>query len=140
MIRKFKLEDLNDVMAIWLQSNMEAHDFIPQSYWQDNFEMVKEMLPQAEIYVYEQECIQGFIGIMEGYIAGLFVRRADRSRGIGQQLVQYVKKEYNQLTLNVYEKNEDALAFYEKQDFECTGKSVDVHTNEVELAMRWEKR
>ena len=64
MIRKLQNSDINSVAEIWLDTNIKAHDFISQQYWIDNFEMVKEMFLQAEIYVYEnEEQIQGFIGL-----------------------------------------------------------------------------
>ena len=40
--------------------------------------MVKKILPQAEIYVYEDNVtkeINGFIGLTDNYIAGLFVKK-----------------------------------------------------------------
>lgn len=52
MIRKFRENDLPSIMQIWFDSNVEAHSFIPAKYWRDNFEMVKDMLPKAEIYIY----------------------------------------------------------------------------------------
>ena len=43
MIRKMKQEELNEVMNIWLETNIKAHNFIPQKYWEDNFEFVKNL-------------------------------------------------------------------------------------------------
>ncbi len=54
MIRQFVPEDLDEVMQIWLKTNQEAHNFISPDYWSSHYDMVKEMLPQAEIYVYEK--------------------------------------------------------------------------------------
>ena len=46
---------------IWLKTNLKAHDFIPEQYWTSNYESVKEMMLQAEVYVYEDDkMIQGF--------------------------------------------------------------------------------
>ena len=73
MIRKFHRNDLSAVMEIWLETNIQAHSFIPQKYWMDNFEMVKDMLPEAELYVYEDDNTHqadGFIGLTDNYIAG----------------------------------------------------------------------
>jgi len=42
--------------------------------------MVKEMLPLAEIYVHEVDStnqIDGFIGLNNDYIEGIFVKEAD---------------------------------------------------------------
>ena len=38
--------------------------FIPEQYWTSNYELVKEMMSQAEVYVYEDnKMIQGFVGL-----------------------------------------------------------------------------
>ena len=44
MIRKFETQDLDAVMQIWLQANLDAHAFIPASFWTDHFEIVRDML------------------------------------------------------------------------------------------------
>jgi putative acetyltransferase len=44
MIREFKIDDLETVMKIWLETNIEAHNFIDKSYRQENYKMVEEML------------------------------------------------------------------------------------------------
>ena len=50
------------------------------------------MLPEAEVYVYEKDDdIRGFIGMMENYIAGIFVDEKFRSCGIGRELLDYAK-------------------------------------------------
>ena len=53
MIRKAKLPDIEDAADIWLEANIKAHDFIPADYWEAQFKTVKELLAQAELYVYE---------------------------------------------------------------------------------------
>ena len=55
MIRKLRKADIDSVADIWLDTNRKAHAFIPTSYWERNFASVKEMLPQAEVYVYETD-------------------------------------------------------------------------------------
>lgn len=74
MIRDFRTTDIDRVMHLWLSTNILAHNFIDSEYWQNNFESVKEMMPKASIYVYEQNGeIQAFIGLMKSFIAGIFV-------------------------------------------------------------------
>lgn len=53
MIRKLQKSDIIKVADIWRDTNIEAHNFIPAQYWESNYETVKEMLSQAEVYVYE---------------------------------------------------------------------------------------
>ena len=92
MIRKLRKADIDSVADIWLDTNRKAHAFIPASYWERNFASVKEMLPQAEVYVYENNNkIQGFIGLKDDYIEGIFVADEMQSHGIGKKLLDYVK-------------------------------------------------
>ncbi len=75
MIRKFESQDLDAVMQIWLHGNLDAHPFIQASFWTGHFETVRDMLPQAELYVHENEDTQqidGFIGLTENHIEGIF--------------------------------------------------------------------
>ena len=48
MIRKMQNTDINRVADIWLKTNLKAHDFISEQYWISNYELVKEMMSQAE--------------------------------------------------------------------------------------------
>ena len=74
MIRELQKADINKVADIWLDTNIKAHSFIPAQYWKDNFELVKEMLLQSEVYIYEDNReIQGFIGLNGEYVEGIFV-------------------------------------------------------------------
>ena len=140
MIRKFENLDLDTVMQIWLHGNLDAHAFIPASFWEAHFEMVRDMLPQAELYVHENEAprkIDGFIGLTENHIEGIFVAKAARSKGIGKALLEYAKPRKPCLTLSVYQKNERALAFYRHEQFVVQSEGIDEDTNEAEIQMLW---
>ena len=101
MIRIIQEKDIDTVAEIWLDTNISAHNFINSRYWLSNFEMVKKMLFQAEVYVYENNSgIQGFIGLEQNYIAGIFVRQKFQSHNIGKQLLDFAKTIRNELTLN----------------------------------------
>ena len=143
MIRKFENLDLDAVMQIWLQANMDAHAFIPASFLEAHFEMVRDMLPQAELYVHENEAprqIDGFIGLTENHIEGIFVAKAARSKGIGKALLEYAKSRRPRLDLSVYQKNERALAFYRREQFTVQSEGIDEDTNEAELQMLWSRQ
>ena len=140
MIRKFESRDLDAVMQIWLHSNLDAHAFIAASFWTEHFEMVHDLLPQAELYVHENENtgqIDGFIGLTENHIEGIFVAKAARSKGIGKALLEYAKPRKPCLTLSVYQKNERALAFYRHEQFVVQSEGIDEDTNEAEIQMLW---
>ena len=140
MIRKFEALDLAAVMQIWLHGNLDAHAFIPVSFWTGHFEIVRDMLPQAELYVHENEAtrqIDGFIGLTENHIEGIFVAKAARSKGIGKALLDYAKSRRPRLDLSVYQKNERALAFYRHEQFVVQSEGIDEDTNEAEIQMLW---
>ncbi len=141
MIRKLKEKDINIVMEIWLETNISAHNFISKEYWMNNYEFVKNELPKSEIYVYEErDNIYGFIGIINGYIEGIFVKEEHQSKGIGKKLLDYCKEKYSKLLLNVYEKNYNAIRFYNREKFKIIGKKIDSTTKEVEYDMEWKKK
>lgn len=141
MIRKFQKADTGQVMQIWQNGNEEAHFFIPKEYWQSNFSMVQEQLVQADVFVYvTDEKIQGFIGIMDDYVAGVFVDGKYRSQGVGKQLLDYVKRRYCSLSLGVYQKNKRAVNFYLREGFSIVSKELDEATEEMEYTMVWKSR
>ena len=142
MIRAFKENDLSAVMQIWLDTNIKVHSFISKCYWTDNYDMVKDILPQAEVYVYEKDItnqIEGFIGLTDNYIAGLFVKENVQSEGIGKQLLDYVKDVKASLKLNVYDKNRRAIKFYQREQFVIRSETLDDNTKEKELIMVWKR-
>lgn len=143
MIRTFRANDLDDVMQIWIDTNIRAHSFISKEYWINNYITVKDILPQAEIYVYEDEHdskrIDGFIGLTDSYIAGIFVRESVQSRGIGKQLLDYAKGIKQTMSLRVYQKNTRAVLFYQREQFTIQSESIDDNTAEKEYTMIWSK-
>ena len=139
MIRHLNETDLTEILSVWLNTNLQAHSFIPAEYWKENYDIVKQMLPQAEVYVYEQNGhIAGFIGLMEQEIAGLFVQDTLQSKGIGKQLLDYVKKRKSCLTLHAYRKTQRAVQFYLREQFYIQSQETDSSTGEREYVMKWE--
>lgn len=139
MIRKLQKTDINRVADIWLKTNLKAHYFIPEQYWTNNYEVVKEMLPQADVYVYEDDkIIQGFVGINDEYIEGIFVSDEMQSRGIGKMLLDYIKDKKDKLQLKVYQKNVRAMSFYQREGFTIQSEEMDEFTGEKEYVMNWE--
>lgn len=137
-IRALREEDLPAVLEIWLSANLQAHDFIPEKYWKGNLPMVRQMLPQAQVLICEDEGkILGFSGIDNGHIEGIFVDAPVRSRGIGKALLNEWKRRFPVLTLCVYEKNKSALAFYLREGFSKVCLQQDEVTGEMEYAMVW---
>ena len=110
--------------------------------WTDNYEMVRSVLPQAEIYVYENDAtkqIDGFIGLSNEYIEGIFVREGIQSNGIGKQLLEYAKCVKSNMSLCVYQENTRAIQFYQREQFVIQSENIDDNTNQKEYVMIWKK-
>ena len=144
MIREFKRDDINKVADIWLDTNIKAHNFIPAEYWKSNFKSVKEALLLAEVYVYEYDTeIQGFIGLNDEYVEGIFVSGEMQSQGIGKILLNYAKDKRNKLHLNVYQKNARAISFYKREGFEIQhsglNRKLTLEKGEINMAKKEER-
>ena len=141
MIRKLLNGDIDRVADIWLKTNLKAHYFISNQYWKSNYELVKEMMPQSEVYVFEADkMIQGFIGLNDEYIEGIFVSDEMQSCGIGKLLLDYIKDKKVRLQLNVYQKNARAISFYQREGFIIQCEGLDEATGEKEYTMLWKQK
>ena len=87
----------------------------------------------------ENEKIQGFIGLTDTYIAGIFVKTTEQSKGIGTDLIRMVMKLKDQLQLNVYKKNRRAVVFYQHHGFKIVNQETDENTSEEEYTMEWHR-
>ena len=141
MIRKLLSGDIDRVADIWLKTNLKTHYFISNQYWKSNYELVKEMMSQSEVYVFEADkMIQGFVGLNDEYIEGIFVSDEMQSCGIGKLLLNYIKDKKDRLQLNVYQKNARAISFYQREGFIIQCKGLDEATGEKEYTMLWKQK
>ena len=137
-IRKANIEDINRVMDIWLQANLEAHNFVDPSYWKYNFALVKQEIQSADVFVVEvKNEIVGFAGLKEDYLAGIFFIQKVRHQGLGTELLNYLKHRYPQLILDVYQKNRAAVNFYRKNGFKVIQEKEYQNQSLNEYQMMW---
>ena len=140
MVEKSKENDLNSIIDIWLRANIQAHNFIPETYWRENLEIVKkEYIPKSDTYVYKQrEKIKGFISIVnKNFIGALFVDTAFQGQSIGTQLIEFCKKNYPSLLLHVYCENKKSIAFYKKCGFKIIKQQETQLKGHLEYVMQW---
>ena len=142
MIREYTQPDADVTVSIWLNASIEAHNFIPQSYWENKVDDMKNIyLPNSNTFVYEQENqIIGFISLIDDYLAAIFVSPQYQNIGIGKELMNHVKSKKEELLLKVYIKNKSSVEFYKRQGFRIIGEQQDEDTVEMEYKMKWSKK
>ncbi|CAK7040888.1 MULTISPECIES: N-acetyltransferase [Fusobacterium] len=142
MIRNLKNDDIDIVMELWKNSTIEAQNFIPDSYWLENYDNVKNnYLPNSDTYVYEEDGeIKGFVSLIENiFIGGLFIRVDSQRKGIGSVILDFLKERNDKLQLTVYDKNVRAMKFYLKSGFKILNTEIDKKTREKEHLMEWRR-
>tara|TARA_R110001599_G_scaffold283796_1_gene485790 strand:+ start:599 stop:1069 length:471 start_codon:yes stop_codon:yes gene_type:complete len=139
MIRPYRPSDSAAVLDLWLEASIKAHDFVPEAFWREQLDAMREhYLPQSETLVLEEQGqVLGFLSLHEHRLAALFVSPIAQGRGLGRQLLDEAKRRRSALELSVYSANARAVAFYQAGGFSTVAESPDPHTGQPELVMRW---
>ncbi|WP_099192299.1 N-acetyltransferase [Tepidibacter mesophilus] len=143
MIKKLEKLEIEEIMNIWLKTNITAHSFIPEEYWIKNYNLVKEeYLPISTTFVYKEDSvIKGFISIIDNsFIGGLFVLDNYQGQGIGKKLLNYCKSLYPSLELAVYTENRSSVNFYKHCGFIIKKEQQNEDSGFIEYVMKWIKK
>ncbi|WP_202078800.1 N-acetyltransferase [Caldalkalibacillus salinus] len=140
-IRRLNNKDMDQVIDIWVEGSVAAHDFISPDYWESKkIDMKTTYLPMADTFViHERDHILGFVSMVDHYLAALFVDIKKQKKGYGKQLLRYIKQKQDMIELKVYQKNKNAIHFYLKNGFRIEADTIDEPTAESEYVMVWEK-
>lgn len=121
MIKELEEQEVNQVMDIWLDTNITGHSFIEKEYFERNYDEVKnKYFPASKTFVFkEDEIIKGFVSVMDkGFIGALFVKKEYQGNGIGTTLLKHIEAVYKKLELCVFKENKKAVDFYKSYGFE----------------------
>jgi len=137
MIRKFKSEDTERVLDIWLKASIQAHDFVSAEFWESQVSNMREIyLPASKSFVFvEDGQVLGFYSLYENMLAAIFVSTESQGQGIGKQLMAHAKGQCSDLKLNVYKDNEATYKFYLSQGFKVDNEHICEHTGCAEYDM-----
>jgi putative acetyltransferase len=138
MIRKHTPKDLNAILDIWYQASTLAHPFLDDAFVEQVKTAMRDMyVPGSETWVYEDNNkIVGFISMMDNEIGGLFVLPNHHSKGIGTQLVNFIKPLHNSLEVEVFDKNTIGRAFYDKYGFTKINSYFHTESNQDVLRLK----
>ena len=142
MIREFKESDMEQVLKIWLEASIKAHNFVKREFWKSKLGDMRELyLPAAETYVYDENGeIKGFFSLVDETLAAVFVAPASQGCGIGKKLTAKAKELRSSLNLKVYSKNTRSINFYKNCGFEIVKEQTDDSTGESELLMTFKRQ
>lgn len=141
MIRPLSATDLDTVVELWYQASVQAHDFIPAAFWREQRAAMRDIyLPASKSWVYEKDGqLLGFISWYQGTVAALFISPDNQSHGLGRQLLNHLKTQYDRLALTVYAENEQARRFYCRNGFKEGESQLCEHSGRPELMMHWQR-
>jgi putative acetyltransferase len=123
IIRKADPADFDAMAQIWLEASRAGHPFLGEAVLDEQLATVRDVyFPQAENLLAEEGAVIGFIGLLGNHIGGLFVSPSIHRRGIGRRLVEHAADRLGSLSVEVYEQNEAAVAFYLSCGFEPIGR------------------
>ena len=108
-------KELETIMAIWLQTNLEAHPFVAPTYWQENKAFVRAALPKATLTLAEEDDqIIGFLGLMDNYIAGIFIKKSVSREGHRSEITASSKRRTGPLIFGCLQGKSSSLCLLSK--------------------------
>jgi putative acetyltransferase len=139
MIRKHTENDLDEIINIWYNSSTLAHPFLDSTFVEKVKKDMREIyIPNSETWIFEENNSPiGFISMLDNEIGGLFVMPNHHFKGIGTQLVNFVKKLHNELEVEVFEKNLIGRSFYDKYGFKKINQYTHTETNNEVLRLNF---
>jgi ribosomal protein S18 acetylase RimI-like enzyme len=132
-IRKYKRNDLNQVLEVYDEAESIAQAFLDKDtqIWQKNqAENILKNNPDRTWVAEQEQKIFGFASTFitntsDTGLAGLFVLPYYQGQGIGSMLLKQVKSSKKNIELAVYKQNTQAFKFYVKHGFTVVQEELD---------------
>lgn len=119
MIKELDISKIDNIMKIWIEENTNDHDFISKDYWETNYDYVRNVLPDATVFI---NCI--YYSWKYIYVDVLWVKEEYRNTKIGSQLLNEIEetaKEYDCHIVHLDTFDFQAKDFYIKHGYEIHG-------------------
>ncbi|MBY3788867.1 N-acetyltransferase [Photobacterium carnosum] len=137
MLRKYKENDIESVLEVWLNASIKAHNFVAAEFWTSQVDNMRNIyIPASKTYVYEIEFkVVGFYSLYENSLAAIFVAPEYQGLGIGKKLIGHAKEQRANMKLSVYKDNMASQKFYLSQGFSIVSEQTDENTGHQEYTM-----
>ncbi len=139
IIRKYKHDDLDGVLAAWETASKIAHPFLTEQFLEkERSDIPSVYLPGSDTFVAEQKGnILGFITLIDHEVGGIFVNSDYHSKGVGKALMDKAYERYGYLEVEVFEKNSIGRKFYSKYGFTYLSESIHKDTGNRVLRLKF---
>ncbi len=119
MIRRFEPADEDDLIRVFFAATIPGQAFLPEEHWRAQESLIREhFVPIAETWVVEEDGeFVAFVSLLNELIGGLFTHPDHQGNGHGRALIEHSRTQHDPLRIEVFRKNEKALAFYRRCGF-----------------------
>ena len=141
MIRPYTPSDDDQIVDVWYQATTLAHPFMDAAFLQKEADNIRNIyLPNTNTWVVPNETgLDGFISMIDNEVGAIFVRPEKHGQGIGKQLMDLVREQYEVLEVEVFEENAIGRRFYDRYGFEVIKQHTHEETQRDLLRMRYKK-
>ncbi len=138
MIREYQSTDEKQLLDAWYNASLIAHHFLDEAFFeQERKNIVDLYFPNSKQWVYEKDGnVVGFIAMLDNEVGGIFVDPSAQGQGIGQALMDYVRKSRDFLELDVFKDNEIGRRFYDRYGFQFVREYLHEETGQMTVRLR----
>lgn len=137
-IRCFEDADLQLLIEIWRSASAELNACRMSGELRELENYTREYVSGFRTFVYVLDGKpEGFITLSCNEVLLLFVAPARQHQGLGKDLIEFVKPQFDRLKLKVHTQNAKATKFYQRCGFQAHGKAVLDSFGESQRIMWW---
>lgn len=128
------------LISIWDGAAKQSLSFLPPKCLEQMKPYVEDHIKFFKTFVYPVKGEPyGFITFDENRILHLYVAPDRQGQGIGEALLNHAKSLHETLSLEVHEKNQRAIGFYERNGFIHDGRMTLDSCGEAQEIMLWNR-
>lgn len=139
IVREYRAEDLDAVLAAWENATRLAHPFLTEEFLDQERDNIPNLyLPNAETWVIEQEGqVIGFIALLGNEVGAIFVEPEFHDTGAGKALMDKAQELRGDLEVEVFEANSIGRNFYQRYGFTPLSESIHEPTGNPLIRMQF---
>ena len=145
MLKKIKIEDIDNVMELWKEeinkSGMPSKNKIILNDYTSVRKKLVENINSTILYT-EDGVIEGIISVdnLKNEVWLIIVKSSIQREGIGTILLNNIKRKKTQITTTINSSNEKALLFFYKNGFKKVEEKENEKTKQKDYILDWSKQ